>query len=48
MSLHLNNQDINEIVLFVESDDNHGLAKQSQDIDIDICLVLCEYPLDEY
>ena len=47
MSLHLNNQDINEIVLFVESDDNHGLAKQSQDIDIDICLVLCEYP-EEY
>ena len=43
MSLHLDNQDINEIVLFVESDDLHGLSKQSQNIDIDVCLVLCEY-----
>ena len=33
-----------EIVLFVESDDLHGLSKQSQNIDIDVCLVLCEYP----
>lgn len=44
MSLHLVNQDINQLTLQVEADDGDGLIKSSQNIEMEICLVICEYP----
>lgn len=44
MSLQLEEQDIKQIILYVESDDNHGLLKNSQNIEMDINIIICEYP----
>ena len=40
LSLEIETQDINEIELYIESDDNHGAVKNSQEIDfhIGICI----------
>ena len=41
--LHLEKQNINNIVLYFTSNDGHGLAKNSKDIDVDIILTICEH-----
>jgi len=41
--LHLEKQNINNIVLYFSSNDGHGLTKNSKDIDIDITLTICEH-----
>lgn len=41
--LHLEKQNINNIVLYFTSNDGHGLSKNSKDIDVDIILTICEH-----
>jgi hypothetical protein len=41
--LHLEKQNINNIVLYFSSHDGHGLTKNSKDIDVDITLTICEH-----
>jgi hypothetical protein len=41
--LHLEKQNINNIVLYFTSNDGHGLTKNSKDIDVDITLTICEH-----
>lgn len=42
--LHLEKQNINNIVLYITSNDGHGLIKNAKIIDLDITLTICEYP----
>ena len=42
-ALELVEQDIKQIVLQIESDDNHGLLKNMQPIEMHICLSIEEY-----
>lgn len=41
--LHLEKQNINNMILHVTSHDGHGLSKNSKDIDIEICITICEH-----
>jgi hypothetical protein len=42
-ALELETSDIKQLVIKVKSDDGHGLAKNSQNIDMHIGLTICEY-----
>lgn len=43
LTLELENQDIVQLALHIESDDNHGAIKNSQEIDFHISLCIEEY-----
>ena len=42
-ALELENQDINQIIIKITSDDNHGAVKNSQAIQFHICMVVEEF-----
>jgi len=42
-ALELENQDINQIIVKITSDDGHGAKKNSQNIDFHICMVVEEF-----
>lgn len=42
--LHLEKQNINNMILHITSNDDHGLSKNSKDIDVEICMTICEHP----
>jgi len=42
LSLELEKQDINLITLQVYNDDNNGLKISNDNIDLHICIVICE------